>query len=552
MAIAAGLVAAGDTQRAPAAPRLVVVISVDQWAYQYFQRFAGNFPRNGFVNRVQSEGAWYSECHHGHAFTYTAPGHAVLLTGAYPERTGIVDNEWFDRVTDKEVYCVADQDATLVGAIVTDAPVSPRPLLAETVGDRLKYATQGKAKVFGVAIKDRASILMVGRQGDAAFWMSADGQWITSSFYRPNIPPYLRLFNEQKVNASYARREWQLMLPHDQYVHGVTEDSFGERPVNGVTADFPHVLAEAADASFIKQLACSPFGNEIALRTALLVAIEEQLGQDDDPDLLVINLSSNDYVGHSFGPDSLEAEDMTYRTDRLLEAFRQRIDEQLKGAAWTIYVTADHGICPIPERIQRQHGSAGRDPFGAVDERGNYEQLRAAMENHLRRQLAVTASPRNLIQAVTDNQVYLAGEHPELVGARYDLAQQICRDWLLRSELIGAAFTRHDLSAISETGEGLENAFRRSFHAGRCGEILFAKKPFFINGTAGTTHGSPWNYDTHVPLMIWEHSASTGPKIARGVFFERVSPAAIAPTIARQLGIDPPAECQVAPLRMSE
>ena len=315
---------------ANARPKLVVVVSVDQLAYEYLERFESNFAEDGFFRRCMRNGAWYSNCHHRHAFTVTGPGHAVLLTGCYPGDTGIIDNDWFDRTTGKTVYCVSDPDTHLIGTIEGDKPVSPRLLLAETLGDRLKIATRGQSKVFGIAIKDRAAILMVGRMADAAFWMSNNGYWITTDFYRSDLPGYLRQLNDSRDVWSHAGEVWDLSLPRERYQHGPTEDSFAERPVFGMTANFPHSRPPANDKNYIKQLACSPTGNDVTLGAAKELLIHEQLGMDEFPDLLTINLSSNDYVGHSFGPESLEVEDMTYRTDLQLARFVDTVNAQVR------------------------------------------------------------------------------------------------------------------------------------------------------------------------------------------------------------------------------
>ena len=185
-------------------PKLVVVVSVDQWRYEYFERFSHNLSRSGLAARVRASGLWFDNCFHQHAFTFTGPGHSVLMTGAYPTRSGIIDNNWFDRTLGREVYCVLDESARLIGTTANDKPVSPRRLLVDTVGDQLKMASGFKSKVFGVSLKDRAAILMAGRLADGAYWMSKDGKWITSNHYQDRLPGYLRNLNEQRASFRFA------------------------------------------------------------------------------------------------------------------------------------------------------------------------------------------------------------------------------------------------------------------------------------------------------------------------------------------------------------
>ncbi len=543
---------AGPTSReTEQTPALVVVVSVDQWAYEYFERFRKNLADNGIAKRTQATGAWYRNCLHQHAFTFTGPGHSVLLTGAYPNRNGIIGNSWFDRASGTQLYCVADPEATLIGD-TADTKVSPKHLLVETVGDQLKLATHGKSKVFSVAIKDRAAILMAGHLGDAAFWMANAGPWITTDHYRNDVPGYLRQIDYK----TYAGATWELLLPAEEYQHGATEDSTAENPGYGMTADFPHQLAAEDDEYFVNQLACSPFGNEITLEAARQIINYEQLGQDEYPDILGINLSSADYVGHAFGPESLEVEDMTYRTDIALGDFADYVDAQMGDKPWVMFVTADHGVAPVPERAAAMGLDAKRNALGSTGTAGNIPSLRDPLEAYLRGQLGVAEDPENadsedgeeteeapqLVQAVTDHAVFLNRDsHPALSGDRFELACELARDWLLNQDAIVAAVTRQNLLGEDTTDSELTTLFRHAFHPARSGDVLFAQKPFYFQGGATSTHGSPWRYDRHIPLMVLGN-------VSHADVETEVSPAAIAPTIARLLHIPQPAACEESPL----
>jgi predicted AlkP superfamily pyrophosphatase or phosphodiesterase len=525
-------------------PTLVVVVSVDQFAYEYLERFRAGFDDRGLFRRCEHDAAWYTNCHHRHGVTTTGPGHSVQLTGAYPSTNGIVDNDWLDRRTGKHVYCVSDPKARLVGPITSDQPASPRNLLADTLGDRLKIVTGGRSKVFGVAIKDRAAILMAGHAADGVFWVSESGKWITSDYYRDQLPAYLRSWNDSDAPLRFGGARWELLYDRSRYQHPPADDTFGERPLPGMTATFPHKIPDAAARNYVRCVAYSPFGIELTLEGARLIIADEKLGQDEFPDLLTVNLSSNDYVGHTFGPESLEVEDITYRTDRMLGEFVDFINERLEGRPWLFVLTADHGVAPIPERTARLKIDARRDPL-VLDgkEPGPAHQM---LEAHLRDKLGLKTTEPNLVLAVLESQVYLREDHPALKGAAFAEAQRLTRDWLLSQPSVAAAVTREQMLSSGLNGP-LERALRLSFHPRRSGDVLFCLEPYDIEGGSAATHGSPWDYDTHVPLLVLEQGKASR-RLPVGRFERPVSPACIAPTLAALLHVPPPGGCVEEPL----
>ena len=527
-----------QASRAEVRPSLVVVVSVDQWRYEYFERFAPNLHHRGIARRSQRRGLWFDNCLHQHAFTYTGPGHSVLMTGAYPNRTGIIDNSWYDRTTDETVYCVADSEAQIIGTTASDSPVSPRRLLVDTLGDQLKLATGGAAKVFGVAIKDRAAILMAGRLADAAYWMSSDGKWITCDHYVDRLPGYLRNLTEQQTAFRYAGQTWDLMYPAEKYLHG-PENSTHEQPVYGMSKDFPHVMPKPSDEKYeeyyIKNLAGSPFGNEVTLEAAREIVVHESLGDDATPDVLAINLSSTDYVGHAFGPYSLEVEDTVYRTDKSLGEFADFLDEHLKGRPWLMLVTADHGVAPIPERAADWGLRAKRDPLGDLEQQE--QKLEAVLRQGISMSKRQRKQKQSLVQAIVKNQVFLNLDHPALKGAQLELARRLVRDYLLSNPFVAHAATREQL-LLDCSGDEMLRMLKRSYHAQRSGDVVYVLKPYAFTGDIGTTHGSPWRYDRHVPLMILSNRV-----LGLNARMQEVSPASIAPTLAHILHVASPAAC---------
>jgi predicted AlkP superfamily pyrophosphatase or phosphodiesterase len=518
-------------------PRLVVVVSIDQFPYEYLERMRPGFRPDGIFLRMCDAGANFTNCHHGHAFTKTAPGHSVLLTGSFPRRNGIINNEWFDPAVtggDKpgQMYCVDDPLVRIVGTTARDVGRSPKNLLVETLGDKLKLARPG-ARVFGISLKDRAAILMAGHAADGVYWFEG-GNWVTSTYYRPDLPPYLRLFNEQNADQAYLGRTWSLLYPADQYTHFYPDDAEFEGQLPGSGRKFPHRLPDKPGKEYYTAMTTSPMGNDYTLLAARALVEAEQLGKRSSTDLLLLNLSSNDYVGHTFGPHSLEVQDITFRTDRQLGDFAGFLGQHLAGAPWVLVITSDHGVAPIPEFAVTLKLPAGRGKF-------NREQMQQKIETALTRALGVPSNAAKYVKKIEEGEVYLDHALLELQEGKLPAAERVVRDELLTDPLVAAAFTRHDLIGQLDA-RGLELQFQRACHPVRSGDILFALAPYQVPKGSTATHGSPWQYDTHVPLLFW------GAGIRPGRYETQVTPAAIAPTLAKLLAIEPPAACEVEPL----
>lgn len=519
-------------------PKLIVSMSADQMCQEYLVRFRDNFAENGGFRRVFSEGAEFAHCNHRHAFTVTGPGHAVQLTGTYPNHHGIVGNNWFDRATGKDVYCCDDPSVQLLG-LPNAKGVSPRKMLVETVGDVLKLSSKNRSKVFGVAIKDRVAMLMAGHNSDAAYWLE-DNLWTTSTYFRQDLPAYVRVLNEPQCTEKFRGQSWNLMLAHEKYHNQGPDKNTWENPPKGFTSEFPHSLAgkeKLTPLEFGDLAVISPFGNEVTLEAARNVIVGEELGKDEYSDLLCINLSSTDFVGHAFGPHSLEVEDMCYQTDRQLGEFFRWLDDNVGRGKWTFLLTADHGVAPVVEYARQMRLPAKRAPLGKADE------VKAKLEGLLRQHLAAGKEPpkKNLVQKVEDYQIFLQNDHELLSGEKFATAQLLVRDWLLSQNDVVAAFTRDELV---KTGHSkLFEQVQRTFHPRRSGDVLFVLSPYCVPGARGTTHGSPWHYDTHVPLLL------LGCGVKQGHFDREVSPAAVASTVAELLGVDYPSANAEEPVR---
>ncbi len=546
-----GLVSGRGTLKLDAAekPRLVVVVSVDQLRYEYLERFRENFAAQGLFRQIETSGASYLECHHRHAFTLTAPGHAAMLTGCYPSQHGIIDNNWYDRRTRKTVYCIEDANYPIVGSLGAAElkGVSPLSLEAPTVGDVMKEVTGGRARVCGVTLKDRAAIVMAGRKADSVYWYdSTSGCWVTSRYYRSELPAYLRELNaSHAVKHRYADKSWELLLPTSRYRLNYPDDSLFEESYEKIGRAFPHPLDGKDEKHLCKQLPGTPYGNEFAIEVARMVIEQEALGADDVPDFLAIGLSSNDYVGHTYGPLSLEVEDITYRTDQLLGQFVRYLDQQVGAGRWTLLLSADHGVAPIPEQAATLGLAARRNPLGSLTD------LSKRLELHLRQKFGAPPDKLTYVDKVETSQIYLMAESVGGDAKRFGDLQDATREFLLSMPPVVVAVTRTELQkgnmaslVVPKTlepllppGSRLEEAFQRAFNPARSGDVLFALQPYQSQSTLRATHGSPWRYDTHVPLLLF------GNGVKPGKFARPVSPAAMAATVSQLLNIPRPANC---------
>jgi predicted AlkP superfamily pyrophosphatase or phosphodiesterase len=357
--LAAALLAAAAPAeaQAPAAPgarpRLVVAIAVDQLRADFMDRFRPHFGRGGF-NLFLQRGASLASARYEHASTSTCPGHAVMLTGSYGSVNGIIGNDWYDAVASREVYCAADSTVRLLGA--EGEGRSPRNLKGTTVGDLLKIATGGRSRVLTVSAKDRSAIMLGGHLADGAYWME-DTVFVTSTYYRPDVPAWAREFNASGKVASYFGKRWERLLPAAAYEMVGPDDVEGEADEAGMGRTLPKTIAggPTIGEDFVEAFDQSPFSNEVVAEFAMRAVAAEGLGRDTVPDILGISFSANDRAGHAYGPDSHEVMDITIRLDRTLARLFAFLDRTVGLANVVMVLTADHGAAPQPEVLNPLH-----------------------------------------------------------------------------------------------------------------------------------------------------------------------------------------------------
>ena len=519
--------------QAPARPRLVVVISIDQFRADYLARFARFFGPGGF-NLLLQRGANFTEAHYRHSNTQTCPGHAVILTGSYGDANGIISNTWYDTASHKAEYCAHDSSAKLIG--VDKEGRSPKNLLVSTVGDELKRATGGRSRVITIAGKDRSAIMLGGHDADAAYW-TEDTLLVSSTYYLKQLPSWVRRFNAAGHVTQYRGATWDRILPPADYAMVGPDDVPAEEDAGGMGKTFPHHLGSGTgQADFLDGFQTSPFENEVLVDFAIQAIGEEHLGEDDDPDLLGIGFSANDLVGHSYGPDSHEMMDITVRTDRLLSRFFSFLSERIGLNRVAIVLTADHGVAPLPELAQ---GRGRRARGGRLDPKV----IAAAAERSLRARYGAPRRPGLLEQASWIMYqgwpwLYLDLEGLADRGIRVADAEKVAQRAVQGVRGVDRALTATEL--LRQRAARTHSRAELSFYPARSGNIYYELSPYLLPEAqpVGTTHGSPWEYDTHVPL-VWFAAG-----IRAGTYDGNVSVADLAPTLSALLDVPAPSASQ--------
>lgn len=540
-------------QSVPQRPRLVLLIVADQFRYDYLDRFGDLFSEKG-LKRLQREGASWVDANYDHVPTYTAPGHATLTTGAYPAANGIVGNEWPDRETGKKVTSVSDEIALVLGGSQTETGASPRRLLASTLGDELRLTTNDRSKVIGIALKDRAAILPAGRHGNAAYWFSSRaGSMVSSDYYFKQLPTWVIRFNSQRPADKYFKAKWDRLLPVKEYEKRAGPDSPPWESIGKVAGDtnaFPHTITGGASETgpaFYDELPHSPYGNEIELAFAKEAIEQESLGKDEDTDLLSISFSSNDYVGHRFGPYSQEVMDITLRFDQQVAELLNFVDSRIGLSNTIVVFTADHGVAPSP-----RHRSALGLPSSWTDYAEILRRIRAAISARYNPQ-AKSPDPTldylyqyddggKLRHGIINNNVYFNLNALQRDKVNLEEIERLAGEAALTVPEVVRYFTRTDLmrSTTLAKGDGdfvdpIARRVQHGFFPRRSGNVILVTEPFaYSSGAISATHGSPYSYDTHVPLII------RGRGIASGRYLQSASPADIAPTLAAILRIQGP------------
>lgn len=512
-----------------APPKLVVGIVVDQMRVDYLYRYWDNFGEGGF-RRLVNEGSFQRDAHYDYAPTHTGPGHASIYTGTTPMHHGIVANDMFVRGTGAGLYCVQDDRMHGVGGSGPKGQRSPGNLLSTTLADELERRTDGRSKTIGVAMKDRSSILPVGRTGDAAYWFFEDveGRFATSSWYMSELPRWLQEFNARKLALAYLKEKWVPLLPLDRYHQALPDDNAYEEPLIGAATptlplDVPALFA--ADSNKTALIRWLPGSNTLVTDLALAALKGEGLGLDAVTDLLAVSYGATDEIGHELGPRALEVEDMYVRLDRELERLFKVLDAQVGKGEYTVFLTADHAAADVPAYIKDLKGSAG------------YVDMPALVAS-VNATLAERFGPGTWVRKRIKEQLFLSDSLIAVNRLDRAVVQRAAADALLQRPDIADVLTASDMARTTYP-TGIRSLVQRGFMPQRSGDICFVLRPGHLASwpgmpLKGTEHGSPWNYDTQVPVIFM------GRGVVPGEVVRRTSITDIAPTVCAIVGMSMP------------
>lgn len=512
-------------------PKLVVGIVVDQMRNDYIERFWNHYSEDGF-KRLVNNGYRFKNAHFNYVPTYTGPGHASIYTGTTPATHGIIGNNWYDKTIDASVYCAGDTSVQPIGTMDKAGMMSPHRMTVTTIADENRLATQMRGKTIGVALKDRGAILPAGHTANAAYWFHDldEGQWISSSFYMDSLPQWVIEFNNSGKAASYFKT-WNTLYPIETYVESGTDVNKFEGGFKGKeTATFPYNLQELrAHNNNFELLKAVAFGNDLTTDFAIAAIEGEKLGQNNDTDFLTLSYSSTDYVGHNFGVNSKEVQDTYLRLDKNIAQLLQYLDKTVGKDQYIVFLTADHAAVDVPAYLESL-----KIPAGYFDSR--------SFRNNIDSLVQKEYGNKNLIKNISNNQLFFNYELLHEMNINIDSFQQKLSNYILMQDNIHRVYTRQQIVNGAYT-KGMDELIKNGFNHKRSGDLIYVLDPSFISySRTGSTHGSSFMYDTHVPMLFYGKGVKSGSSSRRSEIVD------IAPTIAVMLGISFPSGTTGEPL----
>lgn len=503
--------------------KLVVGIVVDQMRNDYIYRYWDRFGSGGF-KRLVNQGFYFRNTHYNYVPTYTGPGHASIYTGTTPRHHGIIANEWCVKNTSLKTGCVKDTTVRPVGARGKAGMASPKNLLSSTIGDEMKMSSNQKAKVYSISLKDRSAVLPAGHSADGAFWLDeSTGEFTSSSWYMNDLPRWLKNFNDERYPKLYLEKWWSTLYPIETYTASVADENKYEAVPN--KKDFPvfpydyKSFIEKSDYSIIKS---TPHGNSLVKDMAVECLQKEELGKDEVTDLLCLSFSSTDYIGHAFGPRSVEVEDCYLRLDKDIEELLNRLDKEVGKNNYLVFLTADHGAADIPNHLLEK-----KIPAGYVSE--------IKMLREVKKYLQTYYGDSTLLSNIGNEQVFLNEKRIEAMRLDKDVLEEKLCTFLLNLPGISEAYPSRIMKYSSFPEKDSRSLLQNGYNFHLSGNVCFTLKPGWMeNAEKGTTHGSAYDYDTHVPLILF------GNNIPQGQSLEFVNITQIAPSICELLKVNRP------------
>jgi predicted AlkP superfamily pyrophosphatase or phosphodiesterase len=501
-------------------PKLVVGIVVDQMKMEYLYRFANDFSDNGF-KKLMNKGFTFHNMHYNYMPTYTAPGHAAIFTGALPNVNGIIGNDWFNKAIGKEIYCTDDESVTtLVEGTESEGKMSPKNLFSTTITDELKLSTNFKSKVIGISIKDRGAILPAGHFADWAFWYTNTGNFISSSFYGKKLPDWATQFNGEKNYLKYIEKGWDLLKPKETYNESLNDNNPYEGKLFKKTPFFPYDMKEMFNNNDAGILRTTPYGNNLVADFAKKAIENEKMGADEITDFLTMSFSSTDYVGHVLGPRSIELQDTYLRLDETIADFLTYLDDKVGKGQYLVFLTADHAGA--------ENATYLKDNKYAVESLNSKNLKQSIIE------FSQKTFGENVLLDYSNFNVFINKEKVKQKGLELNKVKQQLKEFLMTQHFISNAFTEEEIQN-SGTNNSMLQFVANGYDPKQNGELVLLFKPGFMEySSTGTTHGSPYSYDTHVPCLFY------GWNIKYGESFNKKTITQIAPTLAQKLRITMP------------
>ena len=505
-------------------PKVVIGIVIDQMRADYLTVFNKHYGDNGF-NLLKEKGAWFTNCYINYLPAHTGPGHACIYTGSVPSLHGIVGNNWFDKKINNTKYCVTDSSIRAIGGAEISGRISPRNLKVTTMTDELRLATNNRSRTIAISLKDRGAVLPGGHTANAAYWMDGNAQFMSSSFYVNNLPTWASEFNSKKHARKLLNQGWSTLYPTENYLYGQHDNNpdyeggFADKK----TTHFPYTFKSTSDA-YIKR---TPYGNTILFDFAKKAMINEQIGKKGETDFMALSFSATDYVGHVFGPNSLEVEDTYARFDNDLADFIDFLNAEYGNGNYLMFLTADHGAAHNPNYLKDKNV-----PAGYFFEQK--EQL--ALNEHLENKFGV----KDLCVKLMNCQVYFDKKvtsyvQSHMVGSFYENVKKATIDYFNEHQLVQMAFESDNIEELTMPSF-VKEYYHNSYFQGRSGDISLLFYPAVLDAysTTGTSHGAWSAYDTHIPLVFY------GAGVPKGKHNQKVFMTDIAPTITNMLGITAP------------
>jgi predicted AlkP superfamily pyrophosphatase or phosphodiesterase len=506
-------------------PKLVVGIVVDQMRWDFLYRYSDKYTAEGF-KRLLSDGYACEQTFINYFPSYTAPGHASIYTGSVPAIHGITANQWYDRNEGRLVYCTEDTTVQSIGGSKKTGQQSPKRMFTSTVCDELRIGTNFRSKTIGIAIKDRGSILPAGHTAYAAYWYDgSNGNWITSSYYMKELPAWVQKFNARKLPEKYVKENWKTLLEISKYYESTEDDKWYENPFSNEDKPvFEHNISGIKKEPLTEVIKATPFGNSLTFEFAKAAIEGDTLGNRGTTDFLTLSFSSTDYIGHQFGPNSVEVEDAYIRFDKELASFIDYLNQKIGKNQYVLFLTADHGAAHAVGFSQENHL-----PSGNIFDKKIFKLTDSLLHYYFQK--------KNMVSAVLNQQIFL--NHHVIHSGKMEV-ETVCKllvDELSKVEGVDRVISYEALNATTLT-PWFKECLSNQYKPARTGDLQLLFHPAWLNDfEKGTTHGSIFPYDTHIPLLFYGWGVKPGKDYSRTYITD------IAPTLAALLKIQEPNGC---------